>query len=77
MYLIVREAPSTDATFLAMVAMTGKMGNKIIKEKSTFKLLYEDSIFQKVSGKCGFLSMREPFPINYSDVELGQKFLKW
>lgn len=32
MYLIVREAPSTDVTLLATEAMTGKMDNKMIKE---------------------------------------------
>lgn len=32
MYLIVREAPSTDIMLLATEAMTGKMDNKMIKE---------------------------------------------
>jgi len=32
MYLIVKEAPSTDVTLLAMEAMTGKTDNKITKE---------------------------------------------
>lgn len=31
MYLIVREASSTDVTLLATEAMTGKMDNKMIK----------------------------------------------